>query len=739
MIGRKDPGVPSDHFTSRRLRAATAVATIGFCLTAAPSSAVRATAATGLSARPAEPGPFELWLTPSGLRVPSDSIGLAAQDLTAGHAARALPVFNKATADLTIGGYARFYQGRAQLALNQPRDAAVSAEKAAAVAGPTGYLSQVSLVLLADADQALGDNAGAVRALQTLVARHPLNPEPVYLRLGNAANLAGDRALAIKSWRTLYDDYPLSDQADDAAAMLTKVAPGSLTPTTETLAADFSRAEQFFDAKRYTEARRAFAAIRAIATRDDRDRADLRVAECDQVLKHTGPALDALKDLLAKPTLREPETRYYYLSALRDSGRIDEYVALANAFVERNPADPFAETTLFDMSQYFTRQDDDARAAAVAADAFRRFPAGVHADRMAWRAGWWAYKNGEFATTIAIFTSAATTLRHADLRPSWLYWIGRADDRLNNRADAVAGYRLCIADYRNTYYGHEAERQLAAWHVADAVVDITPRGTDAVVRRADPLAGIIPGAQPANAPLVRALLSAGLYDDAMSELRLVQRDVGSSPLIEATIAYALNRKGELRPAIQAMRKAYPQFLAAGGEGLPADLLTVIFPVAYWDLIRKYAAAHKLDPYLMAALIAQESTFDAGVKSTANAWGLMQIEPSTGREYARKLGITPFRTARLTEPEVNVRIGMAFFADLLQDLGDLSLALAAYNAGEDRAQHWKAARQGVDRDEFIDDIPYLETQGYVRHILGTAEDYRRLYPIGKANSAAGTVR
>jgi soluble lytic murein transglycosylase len=118
---------------------------------------------------------------------------------------------------------------------------------------------------------------------------------------------------------------------------------------------------------------------------------------------------------------------------------------------------------------------------------------------------------------------------------------------------------------------------------------------------------------------------------------------------------------------------------------------------------------------------------------------MQIVPSTGREYAKKLGIAPFRTARLTEPEVNVRIGMAFFADLVQDLGDLSLALAAYNAGEDRAQHWKAARQGVDRDEFIDDIPYTETQSYVKRILGTAEDYRRLYPIGKANSAAGVVR
>lgn len=405
--------------------------------------------------------------------------------------------------------------------------------------------------------------------------------------------------------------------------------------------------------------------------------------------------------------------------------------------MDSHPADPLAETMLFDLSQYFTRQDDDARAAATAANLVRRYPAGAHADRAAWRAGWWAYKDGDYATTVATFSSAATTFRHADLRPAWLYWTARANDWLNDREAAVAVFRQCIADYRNTYYGREAKRELDAWHVA---VEPGPApSAEPPAPRTDPLAAIAPGPLPANAAVVRALLAAGLYDDAVGELRLIERDGGTTPLVEATMAYALNRKGELRPAIQTMRRAYPQFLAAGGEGLPADLLTVIFPVAYWDLIRKYAEVHKLDPYVMAALIAQESTFDAGVKSVANAWGLMQVVPSTGREYARKLGIAPFRTSRLTDPEVNIRIGMAFFADLLGHFGDLPLALAAYNAGEDRAEQWKAARQGVDWDEFIDDIPYAETQNYVKRILGTAEDYRRLYQIGKAAPTVARTR
>ena len=85
-----------------------------------------------------------------------------------------------------------------------------------------------------------------------------------------------------------------------------------------------------------------------------------------------------------------------------------------------------------------------------------------------------------------------------------------------------------------------------------------------------------------------------------------------------------------------MKRAYPQFLAAGGEQLPREILTVIYPLSYWDLIKKYSAQHGLDPYLVAALMSQESTFVADIKSPANAYGLTQLLPATARQYARKL-------------------------------------------------------------------------------------------------------
>ena len=86
---------------------------------------------------------------------------------------------------------------------------------------------------------------------------------------------------------------------------------------------------------------------------------------------------------------------------------------------------------------------------------------------------------------------------------------------------------------------------------------------------------------------------------------------------------------------------------------------------------------------------------------------------------------------LTNPETNIRLGTLYFKRLVEQFGGTYYALASYNAGENRVVRWKAERPGMDEDEFIDDIPFPETQNYVKRILGTAEDYRRLYGDGDA--------
>jgi soluble lytic murein transglycosylase len=242
------------------------------------------------------------------------------------------------------------------------------------------------------------------------------------------------------------------------------------------------------------------------------------------------------------------------------------------------------------------------------------------------------------------------------------------------------------------------------------------------------------GDLPPNREQIRLLLSQGLFAEAVKEVQYAQKVWGETPALQATLGFIYNRQGDLRRGINAMKRAYPQYLSAGGEQLPPALLRVLFPVNYWTLIRKHAAETHIDPFLLAALIAQESTFAPDAKSSANAIGLMQLLPSTGRQYARALKLK-FTTSMLTQPETNIRMGTRFLADLVGRYGGVHFALASYNAGEHRVARWKSERPGLETDEFIDDIPFPETQNYVKKIIGTAEDYRRLYAASNGQDDA----
>ncbi len=243
---------------------------------------------------------------------------------------------------------------------------------------------------------------------------------------------------------------------------------------------------------------------------------------------------------------------------------------------------------------------------------------------------------------------------------------------------------------------------------------------------------------PPTEQTIRTLLALGLYEPAVKELQFARMKWGDSPAVAASLAWANKQMAApesgseqfalARGSINLMKRAYPQFMAAGGDQLPREILTTIFPLEYWDLIKKYSAQHKLDPYLIAALMAQESTFVRDIKSHAGAYGLMQLMPSTGRQYARKMKLR-YSLRLLTTADTNVRIGTAYFADKIREFGRMHLALASYNAGETPVRRWMREKPGLPQDEFIDDIPYPETQQYVKRLLGTAEDYRRLYVAG----------
>ena len=136
---------------------------------------------------------------------------------------------------------------------------------------------------------------------------------------------------------------------------------------------------------------------------------------------------------------------------------------------------------------------------------------------------------------------------------------------------------------------------------------------------------------------------------------------------------------------------------------------------------------ELDPFLVASLIRQESEFNPKAISSARAYGLTQVLPSTGRQLSRRLGITRFSSSMLFEPEINLKLGTYYLKTLLdQQEGSWEQTLASYNAGKRRADEWATWATFREPSEYIETIPFTETRNYIQIVLRNAHVYRRLY-------------
>lgn len=224
------------------------------------------------------------------------------------------------------------------------------------------------------------------------------------------------------------------------------------------------------------------------------------------------------------------------------------------------------------------------------------------------------------------------------------------------------------------------------------------------------------------------LLSMGLRRRAEWE---ASRTVGALRLEAGTDA---RQAGLLRLALELNERGFTREGINLGWELRRDglqwnrhLLSAIYPFPHREMVVAEAEERGLDPFLMAGLIRQESAFWVEARSSADARGLMQVLPSTGAELARTVGPRDFRADdHLYRAEINLHLGMAFFADLRRRFGDdLPILLSAYNAGPSRARRWQEFPEAKDLPRFVERIPFNETKGYVKAVLLNREIYRWL--------------
>jgi soluble lytic murein transglycosylase len=197
-----------------------------------------------------------------------------------------------------------------------------------------------------------------------------------------------------------------------------------------------------------------------------------------------------------------------------------------------------------------------------------------------------------------------------------------------------------------------------------------------------------------------------------------------------------NPPSRLRPILMReyfRNQAYGRSLALANQlpGSNGQRNFYRFPLAFWNMVKQYAEERGVDPYLILALIRQESLFDTRARSSAAALGLMQLLPSTARRVAKQLGMSPPSPETLFEPDVNLALGTQYLKDLLQRYSNNWFkAIAAYNAGESAVDRWEKEIVTDDIEEFVERIPYMETRGYVKLVMRNHRIYKKLYDASK---------
>jgi soluble lytic murein transglycosylase len=230
----------------------------------------------------------------------------------------------------------------------------------------------------------------------------------------------------------------------------------------------------------------------------------------------------------------------------------------------------------------------------------------------------------------------------------------------------------------------------------------------------------------------RLLNEAGLPDLAEAELRFGAKTGNEQPALLA-VELARSAPSPSR-ALRVMKSFSGDYLAMPIDRAPMKFWQMLFPLPYKDELFRSARAHSLDPYQVAGLIRQESEFNPGAKSHANAYGLMQVIPSTGRLMGRRQGVR-VRTAALFDPGMNIRLGTEYLRGQLDNWsGDWTQTLAAYNAGPGRVREWLSWSNYREPAEFVESIPFSETREYVQAVLRNADMYREIYRDRRATDS-----
>jgi soluble lytic murein transglycosylase len=639
--------------------------------------------------------------------------------------AKAIDPFNRAKAGASeLGDYVAYYLGDSYLKTGHNAEA-LSTLADFSKNFPDSLLNRDAHLVYANALLEEGRAAEAAALLEK--DRAPVRSD-IELAIGRAYEAAGENQKAASAFRNLYFNLPNSFEAEIAGTELHKLG------ISGSVAERRTRAELLLKAKHYSEAAHDYRDL--LNNNEDQvapvERPALELALAG-ALEKSGSSHDARKVLTtmgAQTGDAEAERLYLLSETARSTSDEDAVLQTLNELRQFGPASPWLEQALFSAGNMYLLKRDYDHAIDYFRELQQRFPNGTRAPYAHWKAAWLAFREGRTAEARQGFENQIALYPDSAEIPAALYWRARIAEEENNPAMARAFYQKLSDRFRNYYYAEFGRQRLQALHSTDVAPQDAPHY--ALLDHVAPLpaAGKITASDPPDDNLrvarARLLSNGGLADMAVRELQAAasQPDGAWAPPEMARVYQDLGRYDR---GIEIMKRSTPNYFAVDLPDLPRPYWEALFPKAYWPDLRKYSELNGLDPYLVASLIRQESEFNAAAISRANAVGLMQLLPKTGKTVARQVKLKGYSAPQLYTPAVNLELGTRYFKEMVDKYnGQFEYALAAYNAGTDRVGDWLGQGHYRDAQEFVESIPFTETREYVQAILRNANVYRQLY-------------
>ena len=538
-----------------------------------------------------------------------------------------------------------------------------------------------------------------------------------------------DQTRALAAYRRLYFFAPESSESAEAATAITKLG-SNVAPASAEEA--ITRANRLYAARKFNDALTAygdaFAKFPITATTENQ----LRRGIAAYSLRKTPEAVAALSTIPTSAGETRAEALFYLAQTYARAKQWEQARATAEEMRRAFPNSNFTPRALVALGQIADDQKNQTDASYFRRAAVNGFSSSLEVAQAQFDLAWEAHEAKNFADSSRMLTEhlAYYADKNTDNRGRAGYWAARDSERAGKLAEARALYDAMQARYDANWYGYLAKQRL------DVLSRTTPAKTfppDSIVARAVANLKTVTVAEETAGPdedtrIVKAdqLSNIGLDDWALKELAKAGEKAPDSPKVNLALAKVYRSNDDNVHALNALRRSFPDYSQMKPEEMTREQWDVFYPLAYWDIIVQESKARNLDPYQVAGLIRQETIFMTRARSSANAYGLMQVIVPTGRLTARKYGVGREITAEsLYEPRLNIQLGTAYLRDQIDKFGRIEYVAAAYNAGPGRVYQWKTSLP-FDIDEWAEEVPIKETRGYIQGVVRNRLQYLRLY-------------